>query len=222
MTRRKPIQDNAATAPLSSDSDPDVRLPGLKRDLVTWALKYSSFRSELLAAPKAVVEKELGAKLRQSLEVRVLEETAESLYFVLPANPYEALLSEDPHQTLEGVDFRALARWASAGQQSPFSEMAGDPENPEARLIARAWQDASFKRALLSDPSAAIQVELGVAIPEEIELKVVEEDVDSLYIVLPIDVGDPCDVLGDYPEHELEFLTVPLVAGSAPLSIVVC
>jgi hypothetical protein len=57
--------------------------------LVARTLKDESFRKELLANPKAVVEKEMGklkigAKLPAALEIKVLEQPANTLYLVLP------------------------------------------------------------------------------------------------------------------------------------------
>jgi len=55
----------------------------------------------------------------------------------------------------------------------------------EARLIARAWQDEAFKQQLFDDPRAAIATETGRAVPEGIELRVVEETATVRYLVLP-------------------------------------
>jgi hypothetical protein len=55
----------------------------------------------------------------------------------------------------------------------------------EARLIARAWQDEAFKQQLLADPHAAIATETGRAVPEGIEIRVVEETATVRYLVLP-------------------------------------
>jgi hypothetical protein len=55
----------------------------------------------------------------------------------------------------------------------------------EARLIARAWQDDAFKQQLVDDPRAAIAAEFGRAVPEGIEMRVVEETATVRYLVLP-------------------------------------
>jgi len=57
--------------------------------LITRALNDENFRKELLANPKAVVEKEMGklkegAKLPNTLEVKVIEQPANTLYLILP------------------------------------------------------------------------------------------------------------------------------------------
>jgi len=44
----------------------------------------------------------------------------------------------------------------------------------EAKLITLAWEDDAFKATLLSDPRAAIK-QAGLTVPEDVEIKVVEE-----------------------------------------------
>lgn len=61
-------------------------------DLIVRALKDESLRKELLADPKAVVEREMGkikegSKLPDALEIKVIEQPANALYLVLPTLP---------------------------------------------------------------------------------------------------------------------------------------
>lgn len=58
--------------------------------LIARALKDESFRRELLANPKAVMEKEMsklkeGVKLPEAVEVKVIEQPANTLCLVLPS-----------------------------------------------------------------------------------------------------------------------------------------
>ncbi|MFC5403359.1 NHLP leader peptide family RiPP precursor [Cohnella soli] len=68
------------------------------------------------------------------------------------------------------------------------------PETLKVQIIQKAWEDAAFKAALLSDPKSAILDAFGIAIPESIELKVVEETPTTYYLVLP---PNPEDVSSD-------------------------
>jgi hypothetical protein len=54
----------------------------------------------------------------------------------------------------------------------------------EERLITRAWQDSSFKEELLSNPKLALERE-GISLPEAIQVHVVVEDLNNLYLVIP-------------------------------------
>jgi len=59
----------------------------------------------------------------------------------------------------------------------------------EARIARRAASDAAFKALLLNDPRAALADELGVTLPEQLEVQVVQERPDSMCIVLPVDLS---------------------------------
>jgi hypothetical protein len=47
-------------------------------------MKDDAFRQKLLAEPAAALEEELGTRLPDGVEVRTLEETAKTIYLVLP------------------------------------------------------------------------------------------------------------------------------------------
>jgi Nitrile hydratase, alpha chain len=53
------------------------------------------------------------------------------------------------------------------------------------RLIERSLQDESFRQRLLADPHAALEEELGARLPDNIEIRAVEETADTIYLVLP-------------------------------------
>ena len=54
----------------------------------------------------------------------------------------------------------------------------------EEQIITRAWQDDSFKEELINNPKSALERE-GINLPENIEVKVVEENTNTLYVVIP-------------------------------------
>jgi|GEM_PF-415632 len=51
-------------------------------------------------------------------------------------------------------------------------------------LVARAWSDESFKQRLIDDPADVLREE-GIEVPDDVELKVVEETDQTRYLVLP-------------------------------------
>jgi len=55
----------------------------------------------------------------------------------------------------------------------------------EQLLIEKAMKDPDFRKRLLENPKAVIEEEAGVKIPEGINVKVMEEDLGTVYLVLP-------------------------------------
>ena len=51
------------------------------------------------------------------------------------------------------------------------------------RIVARVWSDPPFKQRLLSDPGAALG-ELGIAVPEDMEMVVLENTPETTHLVL--------------------------------------
>jgi Nitrile hydratase, alpha chain len=55
----------------------------------------------------------------------------------------------------------------------------------ERRLIEKSLRDESLCQRLLADPKAALEEELGTRLPEEVQVRAVEETADTIYLVLP-------------------------------------
>jgi hypothetical protein len=71
--------------------------------LIEKAWKDDAFRQALLTDSQGAVERELGAKLPAGIQVKVLAETPDTFYLVLPANPDRAPAGELTNQQLEPV-----------------------------------------------------------------------------------------------------------------------
>ena len=52
------------------------------------------------------------------------------------------------------------------------------------QVVARAWADDEFKQRLLANPAAVLQAE-GIAVPQGVELRAVENTDKVLYLALP-------------------------------------
>lgn len=151
----------------------------LEIHLITRAWKDESFRAELIANPKAVIEQEIGSKLPDELEITVLEETEDTIYMVLPCNPYEGLSEEELQATL-GMTYEDVALWVLEQQRNSLL----DEEN-SVRLMVRAWENEAFKQELFTSPKAVIKKECGITIPTDVEINIFEESCHSLHLVLP-------------------------------------
>ncbi|MBO9540454.1 NHLP leader peptide family RiPP precursor [bacterium] len=55
----------------------------------------------------------------------------------------------------------------------------------EAQLIAKAWEDEAFKHELMSSPRTVIARELGISLPEGLNVQVFDESNNSLVLVIP-------------------------------------
>jgi Nitrile hydratase, alpha chain len=81
--------------------------PRTRRDvelqLIEKAWKDDAFRQALLTDPRGALERELGAKLPAGVQVKVLAESADTFYLVLPANPDRAPAGELTDQQLDAV-----------------------------------------------------------------------------------------------------------------------
>lgn len=66
-----------------------------------------------------------------------------------------------------------------------MSGPVGNPEEARRQLIRRSADDEELRQRLLADPKGTAEEELGAELPEGIEIRVVEESADTIYLVLP-------------------------------------
>ena len=55
----------------------------------------------------------------------------------------------------------------------------------EQKLIEKAMKDESFKKRLIENPKEVIETESGRKIPETIKINVLEENPETVYLILP-------------------------------------
>lgn len=82
-----------------------------------------------------------------------------------------------------------------------------DRKEFEAKIIKKAWSDPKYKEELLKNPKAVIEKELqelqdGFKIPDELDIKVFEENPKSLCLVLPMNPQEVTDQ--ELSEDDLE------------------
>jgi hypothetical protein len=71
--------------------------------LIEKAWKDDAFRQALVTDPRGALERDLGAKLPAGVQVKVVAESADTFYLVLPANPDRAPAGQLTDQQLEAV-----------------------------------------------------------------------------------------------------------------------
>jgi hypothetical protein len=69
-----------------------------------------------------------------------------------------------------------------------LSMQSGDSQSRdqvEQRIAEKAASDPDFRQQLINDPRATLGAELGVSLPENVNVTVLEESTSNVYIVLP-------------------------------------
>lgn len=110
------------------------------------------------------------------------------------------------------ADRRRAGAEDHGGEQSVAEQASFTRKDLEAHLIARAWKDEAFKAELMRDPRAVLEREAsrlrpGTRLPDNLEIRVVEETPTTFVLVLP---PKPLGVHDELTERDLE-----RVAGGA-------
>jgi hypothetical protein len=77
---------------------------------------------------------------------------------------------------------------ARAKGEGTMTEASGGPGSRvevERRLIQRSLQDEEFRQRLIADPKGTVEQELETQLPEDVEVRAVEESAQTIYLVLP-------------------------------------
>ena len=82
----------------------------------------------------------------------------------------------------------------------------------EQKLIEKALKDEAFRKQLIGNTEVAIEQETGMKIPESMNIKIVEEDPKTIYLVLPY-------VPATETQVELSEIELQEVAGGGNLPI---
>jgi hypothetical protein len=86
----------------------------VERRLVQRSLQDESLRQRLLSDPKAAVEEELGTRLPEEVQVIAVEETAQTIYLVLPSSsPLGGEGGELSEQDLEAIAGGGATFWGA-------------------------------------------------------------------------------------------------------------
>src|SRR5438132_1584578 len=99
-------------------------------------------------------------------------------------------------------------------------------QGAERRVIEKAWKDEDFRRRLLEDPRGAVGSELGVRLPDHVKIRIVEEDADTIVLVIPKKADAPPS--GKLSSQDLEQVaggwdtSISCQASACPASICTC
>lgn len=62
-----------------------------------------------------------------------------------------------------------------------------------SKIVAKAWADPDFKKRLIADPKAIFAAE-GLTLPENKEIKILEDTASAVHLVLPLPPEDEGDL----------------------------
>lgn len=129
-------------------------------EAIALAIHDPDFRTQLLAHPKPTLSR-LDIRLPPQQQVTVLESSATETFLVLP------IMTDREIEDLQ------------AGVSS-----ARSLRSVRSQIILKTWQDPDYKARLYADPTAVLIAE-GVKIPDRTTVKVLENSLEHLYLVIP-------------------------------------
>ena len=90
----------------------------------------------------------------------------------------------------------------------------------ERSIVQRSIEDEDFRQRLLEDPRKVVEQELETRLPDNVEVRVVEESADTIYLVLPSAsaVGEG----GELSDLELEAVAGGLASWDEPCQTQLC
>jgi hypothetical protein len=88
-------------------------------------------------------------------------------------------MSEEELKASLGMTYEDVAQWVLEQQRNALLD-----ETSSVVMITRSWKDEVFKQELLANPKLVIEKELGMEIPLDIKIEILEETINVLYLVL--------------------------------------
>ncbi len=75
----------------------------------------------------------------------------------------------------------------------------------EQQIIEKAMKDESFRIQLIEDPKFILEQEMGIIIPDTFNIKLLEEDAQTFYLVLPAKINPGSE--DELTEADLEMVS---------------
>jgi Nitrile hydratase, alpha chain len=156
QTLLQTIPELLTPQPVRIDRSLDERLS----DAIAQAVHDPHFRTQLLDRPKPALAS-LDIQLPPERAVVAIESTTQQTFLVMP------IMTDSEVEILR------------AGLTSGRALRA-----TRSRIILKAWQDPDYKARLLADPKTVL-IEEGFQISDAATVKVLENDAEHLYLVIP-------------------------------------
>jgi Nitrile hydratase, alpha chain len=122
------------------------------------------------------------------------------------------------HRTLPCAILYLWDRPATKGERDMTQASGGTGSRAEweRRLIERSLEDEQFRQRLFDDPKGAVEQELGSVLPEGVDVRVLQQSQDTIYLVLPsASVGSQG---GELSDQDLEAVAGGILAETLNIS----
>jgi hypothetical protein len=129
-------------------------------DAIAKSVNDPAFRSRLLAHPRPALSS-LGIEIPLQQQITVLESTSTQTFLILPI-----MTDREIEHLQAGVSSQRSMR------------------SVRSSIVLKTWQDPDYKTRLYTDPKAVLIAE-GIKIPELATVKVLENNLENLYLVIP-------------------------------------
>ncbi|QTA85223.1 NHLP leader peptide family RiPP precursor [Desulfonema magnum] len=167
--------------------------------VITRAWTDDAFKAAVLENPKSVLEREFGYSVPESVQLRAVEETALTRYLVLP----EA--GGEPDESLPPLYEREMSRrdmlrttCAAAGKTLAIAAGISAWFSLSDLITRRALADEGFRKELTLGPKKTLKKEMGLDVPDAVEVKTLEDTAARQHLVLPyrsvVDEGELSDM----------------------------
>ena len=66
-----------------------------------------------------------------------------------------------------------------------YQEAAKKRGEFESRLVLKSWEDDAFRKEFIANPKKMLEKELGQPVPENVEIRALEETGNRIYFIIP-------------------------------------
>jgi len=171
----------------------------LNEHLIDRAWKDPEFQQRLLSHPHQTLEVALNAKIPKNIDYQVLKDTVNHFHLILP------YLANDVNADQRQAIYQQAASTYEPSWQAELVRLFGKAENPE------------FRQKLLDNPKTMLSKFLGLALPDEIKITLLENTPQQRYLILPHDSMKPTKKI----RTELSEFNIALLAGGVSNTVYV-
>jgi hypothetical protein len=167
-------------------------------EMIEKAWNSESFKQELLTSPKAMVGREMGEPMPDFIDFKVLEETADRLWLIIPPRPSTLPEPEPDHENIGPLKPNELKSKPERVAALQAAIQAGELDLAQLlraavqqHLTLRAWEKDGFMQELLVDARAMFEqaiTDLGLPVgplPASLEIRALEETATRRYMLIP-------------------------------------